>query len=170
MRDLGFHDTAEIVNPETHHEKTDVSVRALIWFAVIFVIFGFVTHFTIWFMFKVLAGEERQRNTGPLTSMQRPADMSVPQNQPLLQPFPRKTQDGEVLPPNRNTPVTDLADMREAERRALTSYGWVDQRKGIVHIPIDEAMKLTVQRLSGGQAPPPVPTGEAPVAPQGARP
>src|SRR2546425_4375502 len=111
MRDLDFHDTAEIVNPETHHEKSDVSVRALIWFAVIFVIFGFVTHFTIWFMYKVLAGEERRRSTGPLTSMQRPADMSVPKNQPLLQPFPRKRQSGEVLPPNRNTPVTDLADM-----------------------------------------------------------
>src|SRR6266540_3317893 len=117
MRDLKFHDTAEIVNPETHHEKTDVSVRALIWFAVIFVIFGFVTHFTIWLMFKVLAGEERRRNIGPLTSMQRPADMSVPQNPPLLQPFPRKGGDGKELPPNRNTPVTDLADMREAERR-----------------------------------------------------
>ena len=75
MRDLQFHDTAEIVNPATHHEKSDVSIRALVWFFIIFVIFGVVTHFVIWGMYKVLAGEERRRNTGPLTSMQRPADM-----------------------------------------------------------------------------------------------
>ena len=28
----------------------------------------------------------------------------------------------------------------------LDSYGWVDKNAGIVRIPIDEAMKLTLQR------------------------
>ena len=137
---------AEIVNPETHHETSDVSVRALMGFILIFVIFGILTHFAIWGLYKVLAGAERRRNTGPVTEMQRPADMSVPQNQPLLQPFPRTGAKGEPLPPILSTPVTDLAEMRAAEQRALTSYGWVDQQKGIVRIPIDEAMKLTLQR------------------------
>ena len=41
--------------------------------------------------------------------MQRPADASVPQGQPLLQPFPRKQgEQADVVSPYRNTPVTDL--------------------------------------------------------------
>jgi len=64
----------------------------------------------------------------------------------LLQPFPRVTPDGKPHAPYRDTPVTDLAAMRAAEEKALTTYGWVDQQKGVVRIPIDQAMKLTLQR------------------------
>jgi hypothetical protein len=31
---------------------------------------------------------------------------------------------------------------REQARRRLSSYGWVDRRAGIAHIPIDRAMEL----------------------------
>lgn len=135
-----------IFNPETQHEKSDVSVRALMIFIAIFVVFGFVTHIAIWLLFKGFVRIEQRRQAGPVTEMARPADMAIPKNQPLLQPFERNSADGKPLPPYRNTPVTDLADMRDAEQRALTTYGWVDQQKGTVRIPIDQAMKLTLQR------------------------
>ena len=140
MPEHHFDDDA-IYNPETHHEKSDVSVRALFAFIFIFVAFGFATHFALWLLFKGFVNMERQRQPGPVTEMQRPADMAVPKNQPLLQPFPRTD-----ATPDRNTPVTDLAALRAAEQKALTSYGWVDHEKGVVHIPIDQAMKLTLQR------------------------
>jgi hypothetical protein len=38
-----------------------------------------------------------------------------------------------------------LAELRAAEAEALSTPGWVDQSKGIVRLPIVEAMKL-VQR------------------------
>jgi hypothetical protein len=125
--------------------------------------------------FKSLVRVERKRNTGTMTSMSRPADMSVPKNQPLLQPFPRKMPDGKVVQPYRSTPVTDLGDMREAERRALTSYGWVDREKGVLHMPIDVAMRVTLQRglpVQGVGAPGRPATAEAAVATQktGAKP
>jgi hypothetical protein len=135
-----------IINPETHHEKSDVSVRALIAFAVICAIAAGLIHLVLFFFFKGLVRLERNHNTGTMTAMSRPADMSVPKNQPLLQPFPRKMPGGEVVSPYRNTPVTDLADMRAAEEQALKSYGWVDRQKGVVHMPIDVAMRLTLQR------------------------
>ncbi len=140
------YDGDTIINPETHHEKSDISVRAVVLFAVICVVAAVVIHVVLLFFFKGLVRVERKRNTGTMTSMSRPADMSVPKNQPLLQPFPRKMPDGKVVQPYRNTPVTDLGDMREAERRALTSYGWVDREKGILHMPIDVAMRVTLQR------------------------
>jgi hypothetical protein len=135
----------DLFNPETHHEESDVNVRALIWFFVIFVIFGIVTHFALWFLYKGFVKMER-RETPPLTEMQRPADMAVPKNQPLLQPFPSETVPGEPMPPNRNTPVTDLVHMRRSEEQMLETYGWVDKEKGVARIPIDVAKKMVVQR------------------------
>lgn len=35
--------------------------------------------------------------------------------------------------------------MRENQAERLDSFGWIDQARGIVHIPIDEAIDLTVQ-------------------------
>ncbi len=154
------------VNPETHRERSDVNVRALIWFVVIFIIFAIAAHITLGILFKLYVRIENRRNTGQMTAVARPANVAVPQNQPLLQPFPRSTPKGEAIPPYRSTPVVDLADMRTAEQRTLTSYGWVDQQKGIVHIPIDVAMKLTLQRglPVQGQTPPPATTTQPPGA------
>jgi hypothetical protein len=41
-----------------------------------------------------------------------------------------------------------LQTMRDQTTSALTSYGWVDKTKGVVRIPINDAMKLTVAELS----------------------
>ena len=38
-----------------------------------------------------------------------------------------------------------LADLRAAEGSELKSYGWVDQAKGVVRLPIAEAMQLTLR-------------------------
>jgi hypothetical protein len=38
-----------------------------------------------------------------------------------------------------------LAELRAAEASELTSYGWLDQTKGIVRLPIAEAMKLALR-------------------------
>ena len=38
-----------------------------------------------------------------------------------------------------------LADMRAAEAGELESYGWVDQAKGVVRLPIAEAVQLALR-------------------------
>lgn len=35
--------------------------------------------------------------------------------------------------------------LREQQRRRIESWGWVDRNAGIVHIPIEEAIRLTVE-------------------------
>ena len=105
----------DLFNPETHHEHSDVPVRPLFWFIVIFVVFAIVSHVALFLLYKAFAKGERNRMDPPQTQVARPADASVPQNQPLLQPFPR----GNVAP-YRQTPVTDLADMRNSENQVLT--------------------------------------------------
>jgi hypothetical protein len=40
----------------------------------------------------------------------------------------------------------EINDFREQEEQTLNSYGWVDQKAGVVRIPIDRAMQLMAQR------------------------
>ena len=42
-------------------------------------------------------------------------------------------------------PAWELRDLRQGEKDKLNSYGWVDQKAGIVRIPIDRAMDLLVK-------------------------
>ena len=38
----------------------------------------------------------------------------------------------------------NLADLRAAEKEAMEAYGWVDPAKGVVRLPLDRAVQLTV--------------------------
>jgi hypothetical protein len=40
-----------------------------------------------------------------------------------------------------------LKDLRAHEQTELTSYGWIDEKAGVVRLPIDRAMELTMQSL-----------------------
>jgi hypothetical protein len=40
-----------------------------------------------------------------------------------------------------------LQDLRAGEQTELTTYGWIDQKSGVIRLPIDRAMELTVQAL-----------------------
>ena len=39
-----------------------------------------------------------------------------------------------------------LADLREAEAKQAAGYAWVDQKAGVVQLPIERAMELTAQK------------------------
>lgn len=57
----------------------------------------------------------------------------------------------DPLPDGVRTPAqrkSALADLRAKEKAAATSYGWVDQTAGVVRIPIDEAVKLTIKEIN----------------------
>ena len=51
-----------------------------------------------------------------------------------------------LLQDNFSTKV-DIIDMRQHEEQVMSTYGWVDQNNGVVHIPIEKAMERV---LSGG--------------------
>ena len=58
--------------------------------------------------------------------------------------------------PNKAAPVGDgvktpaqrkaaLAELHGKEHTAATTYGWVDKDKGVVRLPVDRAIELTIQ-------------------------
>ena len=53
------------------------------------------------------------------------------------------------LPPEPRVevhPWEQIRELRAREEQTLDSYGWVDREKGIVRIPIDRAIDLTIER------------------------
>jgi len=115
-------------NPATGrhgHETRDVSVRNLVAFAVALIIL---------IMVGLLAGEGVLRYFEVRQPLGPPA--SPFENVRTLPPAPRL----------QVAPVEDLGHYRAAQDSALNGYGWVDQKAGVVRIPIDRAMDLLLER------------------------
>jgi hypothetical protein len=53
----------------------------------------------------------------------------------------RRLQRQPPAPELQVDPAQDLANFRAEEDKRLNTYYWVDKQKGIVHIPIEQAIK-----------------------------
>jgi hypothetical protein len=113
--------------PENRFEHRDVNVMALGKFAIGMVI---VTVFSIGLVAGMFQYLLHRVGGAPLSRMESPA------------------KDARQLPPEprlEETPALDLQEMREAEEKLQTTYGWLDESAGTVRMPIDRAMDLVVQ-------------------------
>ena len=125
-------------NPEIQYEKSYANVRPLyqflFWISVI-------TILTAVFSMGVLRGLESWRESASTraTMAEEQADQQPPA--PRLQ----------LREPR------DLAAFRAEEAEILSTYGVIDRDQGIYRIPIEEAMRLTVERglpVAGEEVPP----------------
>jgi hypothetical protein len=111
------------------HEASDVNFRAIVQFGVGLLVLGAVVYLVVWLFFGFLS-ERASRASGQLA-------------------YPLAAGQQDRVPPEprlQTNPRADLRELRESEDKRLDSYGWVDRNAGIVHIPIDDAIKLTLQR------------------------
>jgi hypothetical protein len=139
------------------YEKQDADTRAIVRAGIALALVTLVASVLVLFFFRWLAEREAKGDAPPPPMSRLEPDR--------LPPAPRL----------QTLPAQDLAAVRAEEDRTLTTYGWVDERAGTVHIPIDEAMRLLAQH---GEAPLPTvsPSATPPppatlvVSPQGRRP
>lgn len=64
----------------------------------------------------------------------------------LVAYLPNKAEpagDGVKTPAERKAA---LAELRGKEKTTATTYGWVDQPAGVVRLPLDRAVELTIQQ------------------------
>ena len=154
------HDHVEDHDPTVHHEDRDINVRAVLWFAAIFVVVAVVIHVALYYLLVGFRVYENNREATPVTAVQYEPERMFPP-QPRLQPFPepvaagqpvdaatesRESQEAAQLPgtfrnPWEDTPAADWKQYRATYDRRINGYGWVDQRNGVVHIPIEEAKR-----------------------------
>ncbi len=81
----------------------------------------------------------------------------------IIGPAPRGSTYEETRAKKR---MENLKTVRDEAAKALTTYGWIDKKKGIAHIPIDRAMELAVAELAQRKPAPagPIATPEPQVA------
>jgi hypothetical protein len=111
-----------------HHETTDVDIRGILLFGAALIVASAFIYFGVWVLFTYFEAREARR-VAPEYPLAAGRAARVPP-EPRLQTNPRE----------------DLRELRAQEDQILESYGWIDRTTGVVRIPIDEAMKLAVQR------------------------
>ena len=166
-------ENAEAVNPDVHHEHSDVDVRAILWFTVIFVVFAIAAHVGLYFHFQFLVRAERQPDLLPISLVKRDTPRLPPG--PRLQPFPTPDAEGRALSPLQTNPPFDMNRMSIEEERELSSWGWENEAEGIVRMPIERAMELQLRRgfpvaAPEGDAGAPAAFTDQPAAAEGAPP
>jgi hypothetical protein len=132
QHDHGTHhspDDEYLVTPEgSSYEHTDANVWVIAKFGIWLAITAIVVHVGIGGMWKLLVVQSRETQ-----QQQYPLATSI---DPKLPPEPRLQQ----------FPRNEVYSFRQGEEKKLDSYGYVNKDAGVVRIPIDEAMRLTVER------------------------
>ena len=126
------------LNADVEFEREDLSAAGIFAFLVGLAISGFVIHV-------ILVGMYRYLDNYDKTHQPPPSPMSRQTSTDLRQPTP---QDANKFPLPR-LEVNERAEIygkRMQEEETLNTYGWVDQKTGVAHIPIERAMDLIVQQ------------------------
>ncbi len=130
---------------DQHHETPSgttepdvVNVRAVAGFAIGLAAVALVVHVAMLLMLGVL------QNQVDASNPPRMYPMAPLATEPAFPGDPSGTQPPE--PRLQTDPKQELTNLRSGEEAILTSYGWVDRNNNVVRIPIEEAMKLTLQR------------------------
>jgi hypothetical protein len=128
-------------NPAGHgsFEHQDLSPRSIFYFLLIL---GIATVFCIFLLRGVYEFlDKRERALQPPVN---PLITNVPEDTRHVAPgYPQSVFPDPKLEEDERS---QLDGIRMAEEKTLYSYGWVNEQQGIVHIPIDRAMDLLVQK------------------------
>jgi hypothetical protein len=119
--------TEELHNPEVGHEHSDINVRTVLALAAGLALVIALVALVVWGVFRVLVHQ---------------AAANDPQVSPLAIPAGQ-------LPPEPRLQTNEPAGLkwfRSTETATLDGWGWVDQKSGIVRMPIEDAKKLLLQR------------------------
>ena len=116
--------------PGAKYEHTDidpsVGYKFALWLSVAMLISAGIVFGTFRFFESRAVAADVAAQKYPLAATQKPRTAPLPQLQ--KQPF------------------KDVYELRDAETKKLTGYGWVDKDGGVTHIPIDRAMEVMLQR------------------------
>ena len=115
-------------NVEVHHEESDVNIRAIFGFGAALIVVAAVVNLLIFVLFGFF--NTREGLSGPTEYPLAVAEENRLPPEPRLQTNPRE----------------DMSELRAKEDQILGTYGWVDKNAGVVRIPIEVAMKLTLER------------------------
>lgn len=113
--------------PDSTYEHTDASVWIIVKFLFWLAISAVIIHAGLGLMYELL----------------------IQRSMETEQPYPLAEGEAAPLPPAprlQQFPRSELYQFRLDEQTLLERYGWMNKETGLVHIPIEEAMRLTLER------------------------
>lgn len=113
-------------SPTHDHERTDAHVRPV----ALFLVFMFACVLAAYGIITVLFEYFTQRQ---VSKYGNPVEFSSPGGE-------------SGAPQLQVVPGLDLRGIRAEEAAQLDEYGWVDQRQGLVHVPIEEAIVMLLEQ------------------------
>jgi hypothetical protein len=140
------------------YERQDLQVSGILYFLLTIVVVTVLCLFGLRGLFAYL--EHHAEGSQPAVN---PLVTNVPEDSRHVAPgYPQSAFPNPKLEEDERG---QLNDIRMNEEKTLYSYGWVDEKAGTVHIPIERAMDLIVQRglavrPQGGTGEAPAPTNE----------
>ncbi|MEX0938556.1 MAG: hypothetical protein WDZ59_11910 [Pirellulales bacterium] len=108
------------------HQPDDPSVRGIGFFVILLVALIVGAILGMYWLLSILAAGRTPAEVSPLQ-----AEAQRPPTAGGLLPFDQRNE---------------LLQLRQAEHRQLTTYGWIDQDGGIARIPIDRAMEILAEQ------------------------
>lgn len=109
-------------------QQDNVNAKGVALFAVGLTAIGIAVYLVVWGVFGFFNAQEAANNA---------------------REYPLATEQEQRLPPEprlQTNPRGDLQELRRQENDLLSHYSWVDRNAGVVRIPIDRAMQLTLER------------------------
>jgi hypothetical protein len=115
-------------NVEVVHEESDVNVSAIIRYGIGLLVIAAFLHLFLWWLQGTYSrqNERAQTQVYPLAAGQ----------QDRLPPSPRFQEN----------PQQELQDLLAKQKALLEGYGWINKDEGVARIPIEDAMKMVVER------------------------
>ncbi len=115
-------------NVEVVHEESDVNVGAIIRFGLGLLLIAALIHVFLWWLQGTYSRQNQRAQT---------------------QVYPLAAGQQDRLPPSprfQENPQQELQDLRAKQGALLEGYGWVNKEGGVARIPIEDAMKMVVER------------------------
>jgi hypothetical protein len=145
---------------EGGYEHEDLSPKGVFYFMAGLAVLGVVIHLIISSMYGYLDRYDKahQPPVNPLLT-----------TSPDTRRVTRANTRGFPQPRLEENEIRQLDQVIQTQNETLASYGWVDQKAGVVRIPIDRAMEIVAQHglpvLPPGTAPAAKVSGDNPAKP-----
>jgi hypothetical protein len=124
-------------------ETEDLSPQGVFYFMAALAVVGIVIYFVVVGMYKFLDAYDRKHQAPPNPMAIATGANTRTMTYPEILSHIDNTFPKPVL---EHSEQTQFREVLEQQDQTLASYDWVDQKQGIVRIPIDKAMELLTQR------------------------
>jgi hypothetical protein len=141
------HDDYDVLkNPAVDYDRTDLSPRGILFFLIGLLVAGVFIEIVLWGMFHFLARSPffAKGNPSPMLNVQKATPLNA-----VGRDFENTSNVNPVIFPEPRLQTNEVLDMDQfltSEHKILYTSGPFLDQNGTVHLPINDAMKLVVER------------------------